>query len=98
MGLKKPTRPLLRSIALSGAIAGSLVAMPLVSLANQSIDIEYTPLGGPTVEASNGWQWHPPMVLPVDVNVRPVSQQVTTPSHLQVPAGMPLVGPSGFEA
>ena len=82
---------------MSGAIAGSLVAMPLVSLANQSIDIEYTPLGGPTVEASNGWQWHPPMVLPVDVNVRPVSQQVTTPSYLQVPAGMPFVGPSGFE-
>ena len=78
------------------AIVSGFVAMPPHVLGSE-IEIEYVPLDGAAVEVTNGWQWHPPMALPVDVQTLPVSQQVTTPSYLQRPEGMPPVGPSGYE-
>ena len=80
------------------AIVSGFVAMPLMASSNE-IEIEYVPLDGAAVEATNGWQWHPPMALPVDVQTLPVSEQVdsTDTSYLQRPADMPAVGPSGYE-
>ena len=57
------------------AIVSGFVAMPLMASSNE-IEIEYVPLDGAAVEATNGWQWHPPMALPVDVQTLPVSEQV----------------------
>ena len=80
------------------AIVSGFVAMPLMASSNE-IEIEYVPLDGAAVEATNGWQWHPPMALPVDVQTLPVSEQVdsTDTSYLQRPADMPAVGPAGYE-
>ena len=61
------------------ALAVGVIAAPMACHASQNVHIEYTPLGGPSIEASNGWQWHPPMVLPVEVEVIPVSAQVDKP-------------------
>ena len=80
------------------AIVSGFVAMPMSASSNE-IEIEYVPLDGAAVEATNGWQWHPPMALPVDVQTLPVSEQVdsTDTSYLQRPADMPAVGPAGYE-
>jgi hypothetical protein len=80
------------------AIVSGFVAMPLMASSNE-IEIEYVPLDGAAVEATNGWQWHPPMALPVDVQTLPVSEQVdpTDTSYLQRPTDMPAVGPAGYE-
>ena len=59
----------------SFAIVSGFIAMPPKALSEQ-IEIEYVPLDGAAVEATNGWQWHPPMALPVEVQTLPVSQQV----------------------
>ena len=85
------------------AIVSGFVAMPLTA-SSQQVDIQYVPLDGAAVEATNGWQWHPPMV---DPSALPVSVQVDTPSteqigetagdYLQRPSDMPAVGPSGWE-
>ena len=81
----------------SFAIVSGFIAMP-PEVSSQEIEIEYVPLDGAAVEATNGWQWHPPMALPVDVQTLPVSQQVDPEtSYLQRPEGMPAVGPSGYE-
>ena len=82
----------------SFAIVSGFVAMP-PEVSSQEIEIEYVPLDGAAVEATNGWQWHPPMALPVNVQTLPVSQQVDPPntSYLQRPEDMPAVGPSGYE-
>ena len=81
----------------SFAIVSGFIAMPLKASSEQ-IEIEYVPLDGAAVEATNGWQWHPPMALPVDVQTVPVSQQVDAEtSYLQRPEGMPAVGPSGYQ-
>ena len=82
----------------SFAIVSGFVAMPL-EVSSQEIEIEYVPLDGAAVETTNGWQWHPPMALPVEVQTLPVSQQVDPPntSYLQRPEDMPAVGPSGYE-
>ena len=80
------------------AIVSGFVAMPPNVLGSE-IEIEYVPLDGAAVEATNGWQWHPPMALPVDMQTLPVSEQVdpVDTSYLQRPEGMPPVGPSGYE-
>ena len=80
------------------AIVSGFVAMPLMASSSE-IEIEYVPLDGAAVEATNGWQWHPPMALPVEVQTLPVSEQVdpADTSYLQRPADMPAVGPSGYE-
>ena len=80
------------------AIVSGFVAMPLMASSNE-IEIEYVPLDGAAVEATNGWQWHPPMALPVEMKPLPVSEQVDLPntSYLQRPADMPAVGPAGYE-
>ena len=57
------------------AIVGGFIAMP-PKASSEQIEIEYVPLNGAAVEATNGWQWHPPMALPVEVQTVPVSQQV----------------------
>ena len=82
----------------SFAIVSGFIAMPLEASSEQ-IEIEYVPLDGAAVEATNGWQWHPPMALPVEVQTVPVSQQVdpSSTSYLQRPADMPAVGPAGYE-
>ena len=77
----------------SFAIVSGFVAMP-PEVSSQEIEIEYVPLDGAAVEATNGWQWHPPMALPDQL---PVSVQITEPSYLQRPEDMPAVGPSGYE-
>ena len=80
------------------AIVSGFVAMPLMASSNE-IEIEYVPLDGAAVEATNGWQWHPPMALPVEVQTLPVSDQVdpADTSYLQRPADMPAIGPAGYE-
>ena len=80
------------------AIVSGFVAMPLMA-SSEEIEIEYVPLDGAAVEATNGWQWHPPMALPVNVQTVPVSEQVdpADTSYLQRPADMPAVGPAGYE-
>ena len=80
------------------AIVSGFVAMPLMA-SSEEIEIEYVPLDGAAVEATNGWQWHPPMALPVNVQTIPVSEQVdpADTSYLQRPADMPAVGPAGYE-
>ena len=89
------------------AIVSGFVAMPLMA-SSEEIEIEYVPLDGAAVEATNGWQWHPPMALPVNVQTVPVSDQVDpagvitsdgnkNTSYLQRPADMPAVGPSGYQ-
>ena len=82
----------------SFAIVSGFVAMP-PKASSEQIQIEYVPLDGAAVEATNGWQWHPPMALPVEVQTVPVSQQVdpSNTSYLQRPADMPAVGPAGYE-
>ena len=82
----------------SFAIVSGFIAMP-PKASSEQIEIEYVPLNGPAVEATNGWQWHPPMALPVEVQTVPVSQQVDSPStsYLQRAADMPAVGPAGYE-
>ena len=82
----------------SFAIVSGFIAMPLEASSEQ-IEIEYVPLDGAAVEATNGWQWHPPMALPVEVQTVPVSQQVdpSSTSYLQRPADMPAAGPAGYE-
>ena len=85
------------------AIVSGFVAMPLMA-SSEEIQIEYVPLDGAAVEATNGWQWHPPMIdpaaLPVSLQVDgPSAEQIgeTANSYLQRPAGMPAVGPAGYE-
>ena len=82
----------------SFAIVSGFVAMP-PKASSEQIEIEYVPLDGAAVEATNGWQWHPPMALPVEVQTAPVSQQVdpSNTSYLQRPADMPAAGPAGYE-
>ena len=81
----------------SFAIVSGFIAMP-PKASSEQIEIEYVPLDGAAVEATNGWQWHPPMALPVDVQTVPVSQQVDAgTSYLQRPESMPAVGPAGYE-
>ena len=90
----------------SFAIVSGFVAMP-PEVSSQEIEIEYVPLDGSAVEASNGWQWHPPMINP---DALPVSLQVDQPSAEQIgeqaarepyyfgrPAAMPAIGPSGYQ-
>ena len=87
----------------SFAIVSGFVAMPLMASSEQ-IEIEYAPLDGAAVEATNGWQWHPPMI---DPSALPVSLQVDTPraeqigetagGYLQRPSDMPAVGPAGYQ-
>ena len=81
------------------AIVSGFIAMPLMASSEEQINIEYVPLDGAAVEATNGWQWHPPMALPVEAKPLPVSEQIDSPdtSYLQRPADMPAVGPSGYE-
>ena len=80
------------------AIVSGFIAMPLMA-SSEELQIEYVPLDGAAVEATNGWQWHPPMALPVDIQTLPVSEQVdpTETSYLQRPADMPVVGPAGYQ-
>ena len=80
------------------AIVSGFVAMPLMA-SSEELEIEYVPLDGAAVEATNGWQWHPPMALPVNVQTIPVSEQVdpADTSYLQRPADMPAVGPAGYQ-
>ena len=80
------------------AIVSGFIAMPLTA-SSEEIEIEYVPLDGAAVEATNGWQWHPPMALPVDVQTLPVSEQVdpVDTSYLQRPEDEPAIGPSGYE-
>ena len=82
-----------------------IAAAPAVA---DEIEIQYTPLDGPTVEAANRYQWHPPMALPEQL---PVSLQVDRPQlgtlareaesqpYMYSPgeSGLPPVGPSGWE-
>ena len=85
------------------AIVSGFVAMPLMA-SSEEIEINYVPLDGAAVEATNGWQWHPPMIDPAAL---PVSLQVDGPSaeaigesasgYLQRPADMPAVGPAGYQ-
>ena len=81
------------------AIVSGFVAMPLMASSEEQIDIQYVPLDGAAVEATNGWQWHSPMALPANVQTIPVSEQVdpADTSYLQRPADMPAVGPAGYE-
>ena len=86
-------------------VVGAFLIAGAPALANE-IEIQYTPLNGPTVEATEGYQWHPPMALPQPQ--LPVSLQVDRPTlareadrqpYMYPPAeaGMPPVGPSGWE-
>ena len=80
------------------AIVSGFIAMPLTA-SSEELQIQYVPLDGAAVEATNGWHWHPPMALPVDVQTLPVSEQVdpVDTSYLQRPEDMPAIGPSGYE-
>jgi len=71
-----------RSLPLQFAFVSTLIVIPGAAIANDGVAIEYVPLGGPSVVAADGWQWHPPLTLPgVSVSVQPpVSWQVDQPS------------------
>ena len=62
------------------AIVSGFVAMPMMA-SSEEIEINYVPLDGAAVEATNGWQWHPPMIDPAAL---PVSLQVDGPSAEQI--------------
>ena len=88
------------------AIVGGFIAMP-PKASSEQIEIEYVPLNGAAVEATNEWQWHPPML---DPDALPTSLQVDQPSVEQLgeqasaepyyfgrPTAMPAIGPAGYE-
>ena len=81
-----------------------IAAAPAIA---SEIEIQYTPLDRPTVEAAEGYQWHPPMALPplpvslqVDrPGVESIGEQAARQPYMFQPGmvGMPPVGPSGWE-
>ena len=90
----------------SFAIVSGFISMP-IEASSQEIQIEYVPLDGAAVEATNELQWHPPMI---DPDALPTSLQVDQPSVEQLgeqaaaepyyfarPAAMPAIGPAGYE-
>ena len=66
------------------AIVSGFVAMPLMA-SSEEIEINYVPLDGAAVEATNGWQWHPPMIDPAAL---PVSLQVSEVGPATAHAGV----------
>ena len=64
----------------SFAIVSGFISMP-IEASSQEIEIEYVPLDGAAVEATNELQWHPPMI---DPDALPTSLQVDQPSVEQL--------------
>ena len=62
------------------AIVSGFVAMPMTASSDE-LKFSTAPLDGVAVEATNGWQWHPPMI---DPSALPVSLQVDGPSAEQI--------------